>query len=120
MANKESGRMRGGRRSRAEADRIAAEYEASGLSRAAFCQNKDFSLKSLDRYIAGLRQQSSAPSTESKQQRWASVELAPSANKASTSDTGLAILLAKGRRIEVKRGFDALTLRHLLAALERA
>lgn len=32
----------------------------------------------------------------------------------------LSIVLAGGRRIEVKRGFDAETLRRLLAAMEQA
>jgi len=119
MANKESGRIRPGRRSRAEGDRIAAEYEASGLSRAVFCQGKDFSLKSLDRYIAAVRQRSQMPPNEAKPQRWASVEVAVPVGKTG-ADAGLSILTATGRRIDVKRGFDALTRRHLLAALERA
>ena len=119
MANREPGRIRPGRRSRAEGDRIAAEYEASGLSRAVFCQGKDYSLKSLARYITGSRQRLQAPSTEAKPQRWASVEVAAPDDK-TNADAGLSILTAKGPRIEVKRGFDALTLRHLLAALERA
>jgi hypothetical protein len=99
-------------RSRAEADRIAAEYEASGLSREEFCQQKDMPLKTLCRYVARYRKQR----TEGNQsQRWVAVEVA------GPSGCGgeLAVLLSGGRRIEVKRGFDAGTLRQLVAVLEQ-
>ena len=38
-------------RNRAEADQLAAEYEASGLSQAQFCIERDMKLKTLSRYV---------------------------------------------------------------------
>jgi hypothetical protein len=40
--------------------------------------------------------------------------------EASAPASGLAVVVAKGRRIEVGRGFDATTLEQLLGLLERA
>ena|SRR5487761_2103060 len=100
-------------RSRAEADHLAAEYEGSGLSREEFCRQKDIPFKTLCRYVVRYRKQKS----EGKQpQRWVAVEVAG----ANGGGGELAVLLTSGRRIEVKRGFDAGTLRQLVAVLEQA
>jgi hypothetical protein len=99
-------------RSRAEADRLAAEYEASGLNREGFCNQADVSLKSLARYVTRYRKQKAE---SNPQQRWVAVEVAGQ----SGCGGELAVLLSSGRRIEVKRGFDAGTLRELVAVLER-
>jgi len=53
-----SGKQHRRHRSRAEADQLAAEYEASGLSQAEFCQERDVALKTLARYLARFRKQS--------------------------------------------------------------
>jgi hypothetical protein len=99
-------------RSRSEADQIAAEYEGSGLSREEFCSRNDIPLKTLCRYVSRYRKQAT---TGGDTQRWVAVEVA------SHSHGGeLAVLLSTGRRIEVKYGFDAGTLRQLVAALEQA
>ena len=100
-------------RSRGEADRLAAEYEASGLSREEFCKQTGVTLKSLARYVTRYRKQKPHGN---EPQRWVSVEVA----EHSECGSGLAVLLGSGRRIEVKRGFDAGTLRQLLTVLERA
>jgi hypothetical protein len=99
-------------RSRAEADQIAAEYEASGLSQAEFCQERGLALKTLARYLARFRRQS-AQGGEATSQRFVAVEVA-----GPRSGSELTVLLSGGHRIEVKRGFDTLTLRQLVAALE--
>jgi hypothetical protein len=99
-------------RSRAEADRLAAEYEASGLSQADFCQQRDLALKTLARYVARYRKQSARSGEQLTSQRFVAVEV--------TGPRGggeLTVLLTGGLRIEVKRGFDTLTLRQLVAAL---
>jgi hypothetical protein len=90
---------------------MAAEYEASGLTREAFCNQRDVRLKTLDRYVTRYRKQRA---DGSEPQRWVAVEV--SAPGGSGSE--LAVLLSTGRRIEVKRGFDAGTLRQLVAVLE--
>jgi len=104
------GRRRYG--SRGEAEQLAAEFEASGLTRREFCQRHDVSLNALARYLKRYRQQS-APHNETP--RWLAVELA----QPSTPASGLTLLVGAGRRIEVGRGFDSATLEQLLSALER-
>jgi hypothetical protein len=108
----ESGRQHRRHRSRAEADQVVAEYEASGLSREAFCKQKDVRLKTLDRYVTRYRKQKA---DGSEVQRWVAVEVAVH----NGCGGELSVLLSHGRRIEVKRGFDAGTLRQLVAVLEQ-
>ena len=91
---------------------MAAEYEASGLSREEFCRQRDVAMKTLARYIARYRKQKSAGS---EPQRWVAVEVAGSRECGGE----LSVLLSGGRRIEVKPGFDAGTLRQLVAVLEQ-
>jgi hypothetical protein len=111
MSDKQKDRRRR-HRTRAEADQIAAEYEASGLSREEFCQQKNVAMKTLARYVTRRRKQSAA---HTQPQRWVSVEVAD-----RSTDTGseLIVVLAYGRKVEVRRGFDAGTLRELVTALE--
>jgi hypothetical protein len=97
-------------RSRAEADRLVAAYEASQLSREEFCQQKNIALKTLARYVTRYRKQQAG---QEVLQRWVGVEVA------GRDVDELSVLLASGRRIEVKRGFDAATLRRLVAVLEQ-
>jgi hypothetical protein len=92
---------------------LAAEYEASGLSREAFCKRKDVLPKTLARYVVRSRKQKAAGS---EPQRRVAVEVAGN----SGCGGELSVLLSGGRRIEVKRGFDAGTLRQLVAVLEQA
>ena len=108
----ETGRPHRQHRSRAQADQVAAQYEASGLSREAFCRQQDMPLKTLARYVTRYRKQQTAGS---EPQRWVAVEVAGHDGCGSE----LSVLLAHGRRIDVKRGFDAGTLRQLVAVLEQ-
>jgi transposase-like protein len=107
----------GRRRSRAEAEQLVAEYNASGLSQADFCRSRGVSLATLARYRKRLRDSGGGAVSSS---RWVAVEL-PGAGSGSSgaSSSGLTIALAAGRRIEVGRGFDARTLVELLGVLER-
>lgn len=89
---------------------MAAEYEAGGLSQEAFCQQQDVGLKSLARYLARYRKQKAG----NESPRWVKAEVA---RERVTGE--LTVLVRGGRRIEVGRGFDAGTLRHLLAVLEQ-
>ena len=90
---------------------MAADYEASGLSREAFCNQRDVRLKTLDRYVTRYRKQRA---DGSEPQRWVAVEVA-----AHSGCGEMTVLLSTGRRIEVKRGFDAGTLRQVVAVLEQ-
>ena len=105
------------RRSRAEAEALVAEFESSGLKREAFCQQRGMAVGTLDKYRrrahAG-RRSSGGPMVP--------VEVVWSTAQTSSSDTGrdgvLVVDLRSGRRIEVRRGFDAETLERLLAVLD--
>ena len=105
------------RRSRADIQQLMAEFEASGLGRTAFCQQRGLSLSTLARYRK-RQEQKAAETAEGK--RWLAVEVS-----GSTAVTGaervssLAVVLRDGRRIEVGRGFDASTLQRLLVVVER-
>ena len=93
-----------------DADQLAAEYEASGLSREEFCSQRDVAMKTLARYVVRYRKQQAAGI---EPQRWVAVEVA------GPRECELSVLLSGGRRIEVKPGFDAGTLRQLVAVLEQ-
>ena len=109
MSEKESAKKSRRHRSRAEADRIAIEYEASGLTREEFCRRAGIALKSLSRYVTRHRQTARVQSTP----QLLAVEVAKSACSAS----GLVVVLCDGHRIEVQPGFDVTTLQQLVAAL---
>jgi hypothetical protein len=100
-------------RSRAEADQLAAEYEASGLTREAFCRQREVPLKTLCRYVTRYwREKGDTPQSP----RLMQVEVtAPGCVSGA-----LNVLVRGGRRIEVSRGFDAATLRQLITVLEQA
>ncbi len=101
------------RRTRAEAEQVAGEYEASGLSRVEFCRQHGLSLATLARY---RKRQAQGEAVAGR--RWLAVEVA--GGKATPlGSSGLAVALAGGRRIEVGCGFDAETLAQLLSVLER-
>lgn len=106
-----------GRRSRAEVDQLVAEYEAAGLSRQEFCRQHGLSVGALDRY----RRRRQVPDKKASESRWVAVEVS-GARRMDSSEPGvaLAVVLTNGRRIEVKRGFDANLLAQLLPLLEQA
>jgi hypothetical protein len=103
------------RRSRAEAEQVAREYEASGLSRVEFCRKRGLSLATLARY---RKRQAQGEATSGH--GWLAVEVTANPTRESRANSGLAVALPKGgRRIEVRCGFDAQTLVQLLGVLER-
>jgi len=103
------------RRSRTEAAQVAGEYEASGLSRVEFCRQHGLSLATLARY-----RKRQAQGEVVSGNRWLAVEVADANRRLETrGNSGLAVALAGGRRIEVGCGFDAPTLVRLLGVLER-
>lgn len=105
------------RRSRAEIEQLVAEFETSGMGRTAFCLQRELSLSTLARY-RNRQEHRVRKATEGK--RWLAVEVSGSAQTArGQRDSGLAVVIPGGRRIEVGRGFDADTLQRLLAVVER-
>jgi hypothetical protein len=107
------------RRSLAEVQVLVAEFEASGLARALFCQQRGLAVGTLDKYrrrVHGRRQ--------SRGRSFIPVEVVASTaqcvNRDAVCDGVLFVELQSGRRIEVGRGFDAETLERLLAVLDGA
>ena len=111
MTEKDCANGRRRYRSRQEADQLAAEFEAGGLTREEFCERNDVSRGTLARYIQRYRR---GRTEAGGGPRWVAVEVGEHAGIRS----GLAVVLGGGRRIEVGRGFDPATLRELVAVLE--
>jgi hypothetical protein len=109
------GKKVGRRRSRAEAQQVAADYESSGLSGVEFCRQHGLSLATLARYRKWQRQ---AQGEVASGNRWLAVEVSGVSATVSGTASGLAIALPGGRRIEVGRRFDVPTLVQLLGVLE--
>lgn len=106
------------RRSLAEAEQLAAEFEASGLSRREFCRNRGLNISTLDAYRRRRRQPQRAAAGAA---RWVAVGVSGAKPAPATAAaSGLAVVLGKGRRIEVECGFDAGTLAQVLSVLERS
>ena len=109
-----AGRQHRRHRSRAEADQLVIEYEASGVTQAEFCRQQDLPLKTLARYVTRYRKQTVRGNDPNQPQRFVAVEVAAS----RTAGSELTVVLRGGLRIEVKSGFDAGTLRQLVTVLE--
>ena len=102
----------GGRRyrSRIEAEQLAAEFRVSGLTRREFSEERSIARNTLNRYISRYSGEQSI--TEPRLLR---VEVGESVRIGS----GVAVVLACGRRVELARGFDAATLAQTVSVLER-
>ena len=101
-------------RSREAADELVSEYEASGMSRKRFCEQRGLSLGTLDLYR--------------KRRRLAGAGAEPGcglvrvkvSGEASRGWSGLQLVLSGGWRVEVGANFDEAALKRLLAVIERA
>src|SRR5437868_13545476 len=114
MSEKQAGVV-GRWRSRAEVDRLVAEFEASGLTRQEFCTKHGLSLVTLDRYRKRRQQGGEKFAGDSD---FLQVEL--SVRMAADSHAGwreLAVVFACGRRIVVRSGFDVDLLMQVLHVL---
>lgn len=102
-------------RSRSEAAALVAEYEASGLTREAFCQERGLAVGTLDKYRRRAHQ--SQPSGGGPM---VPVEVVWSGRNGDQSrESVLVVEVRSGHRIEVRRGFDGGTLEQLLRILDR-
>ena len=107
------------RRTRAEVQRLVAEFVNSGMRRSEFCQGRSLSFSTLDRHLKKRRWKRRRTRVSSAGQL-VMVELA--VKKSSTQQEpscGLAVVLPGGRRIEVHPDFDTSTFERLVNALER-
>jgi hypothetical protein len=106
------------RRSREEVRRLVDEFQASGLPRWEFCQSRGLALTTLQRHLRRRRLGTEARNCGS---RLVAVSVTPRAEATSKpGETSLEVVLSRGRRIGVRPGFDAGTLRELIIALEEA
>jgi hypothetical protein len=106
----------GRRRSRREINRLVVEFESSGLRQSAFCHKHGLALSTLQR---GLKRRRREMGGQSESNPLVEVKMARTKVGGSGPETcALEVVLAKGRRIEVRRDFDAKTLARLIRTLE--
>ena len=98
-------------RSRSEAEQLVRSFETSGLTRRQFCARNQVAPNTFNRYMA--RYGGHSAETRESQQLIA-VEIADAAGFRAE----VAVVLSRGRRVQVARGFDARTLQQVVAALE--
>ena len=99
MSDGTVGLVQGRRRiSREKAKRLVGEYEASGLTRQAFCAGRGLSVAALDKY---RRQVAAATQgTANREGRLLAVEVLPEVSVGKVG-RALCVELVNGRRIEV-------------------
>jgi hypothetical protein len=100
------------RRSSQQIRRLVTEFESSGLRQVEFCKSHGLALSTLQR---GLKRRRTEAEGQGESERLVEVKIARSRR---TESSVLEVLLAKGRRIEVRRDFDAGTLVRLIRIME--
>src|SRR5258708_20744566 len=99
----------------AEIEQIVCEFESSGLNRSQFCRRQGLTLGVLNRYL--LRRHAASGSGASGD-GLVGVELAGKKLGAErAASCGLAVVLARGRRIAVDPSFDPPTLQRSVQGL---
>jgi hypothetical protein len=87
------------------------------MTQTEFCDSRGLPRTTLYRH---LRQQGRQAHVVSANTQLVPVELAAASRReVNNSGSGLAVLLASGRKIEVAQAFDAFTLERLVSILER-
>jgi hypothetical protein len=99
-----------GYRSRAEAAQLATEFRTSGLTRREFSEQHRVALNTLNRYISRYSGE------RADKPRLLRVEVT---KPVCSNESGVAVLLACGRRVELAKGFDAATLAEAVRVLDR-
>ena len=106
----------GKRRSRREINRLVVEFESSGLRQSEFCHKHGLALGTLQR---GLKRRRREVGEQSEDNPLVEVKVVRTkAGRSGPETCALEVVLAKGRRIEVRRDFDAETLARLIRTLE--
>jgi hypothetical protein len=90
--------------------RWIGEWQASGLSVRAFCERRSLTVASFYAWRRVLQQRAAAKA--------AFVPVRVVADTVPDRTSALEVILADGRAVRVAPGFDAVTLRQLLAVLE--
>ena len=86
------------------------EWQTSGLSARAFCERRGLTVASFYAWRRALQRRAAEKAT------FVPVQVLPDAVQTQTS--ALEVLLPDGRTVRVAPGFDAATLRQVLAVLE--
>ena len=107
------------RRSRVEVEKLVAEYEASGLTRDVFCQQRGLSVAALYRYRRRVQKRARSGAGPMLPVEVV-LSTAQGSNCAARGYGALVVESRSGRCIEVGRGFDAETLERLLTILDKA
>ena len=110
----EQGVTRKQRRTSVQIEQMVREFRASGLTGRQFCLREGLSPSLLYRH---LRRKTCDKSGNGD--GLVAVELATRTPGQEAGGSGLAVVLAGGRRIAVRAGFDMVTLQRLVQALER-
>ena len=111
MDENQVGKKRRTRRTGKEVQRLVEEFISGGMKRSEFCRTRGLSPGTLQRHLKGGKQRAR------QIPRLVAVELE---QKAAQKANAIEVVLARGRRVEVRPGFDAATLQALIAVLERA
>ncbi len=109
-------------------EQLVDAFESSGLRRREFCQKHDVVVGTLNFWRKRRRQERGDVAGHQREARKVHAEAEVASNGrlvavelAGTATSGkLAVVLPRGRRVEVSEGFDAATLERLLAVLEQA
>src|ERR1700693_2256458 len=105
------------RRTRQEFQQLVSECETSGLSRGEFCRIHGMTLSTLQRGLK--RERSERSDIQSDGKKLVRVKVIGGSGTADREGPcAMAVVLAKGRRIELSRDFDAAQLRRVVEALE--
>ena len=105
------------RRTRQEVQRLVSEFAASGLSRGEFCRIHGMRLSTLQRGLRRERTKSGEIQCDGKKLVRVTV-IGGSGTADREGPCAMAVVLAKGRRIELNRDFDVVQLRRVVEALE--
>jgi len=108
---------------------LIGEWKASGLSQAEFCRQRNISIRSLNNWlykspyrerVAQVMAARAQGDIHPEMPRFVpmSVVATTPTSDAHTSTSAIEIVLASGSRIAVMPGFDAETLRRVVAALK--
>jgi transposase-like protein len=107
------------RRSSQEIQRLVAEFRTSGMRQSEFCRMHGMTHGTLQR---GLRRERIGSGSQAEVKGLVAVEVtdgeALGQRKQQEGRCGLEVILAKGRRIELKPDFDAVQLRRAVEVLE--
>jgi len=102
------------RRTRAEVQKLVAEFVTSGMRRSEFCRSRGLSFGTLNRHLKKRRCKKRRSRAASAAGRLVPVELAARKSPRHEPSCGLAVVLPGGRRIEVHPDFDVNTFERLV------